>query len=79
MKKTVSFAVMHFTVAFSVAYWLTGSVVVGGAVALVEPAINTVMFYFHEKVWQRVQSVRGQRRPEPRRMVSREGFTPFVH
>jgi uncharacterized membrane protein len=26
---------------------------VGGAIALVEPAINTVAFHFHEKVWNR--------------------------
>ncbi|WP_421134386.1 DUF2061 domain-containing protein [Alteromonas sp. A079] len=55
MKKTVTFAVMHFSVAFMVAYLLTGSVVVGGAVALVEPAINTVAFYFHERVWKRIE------------------------
>lgn len=54
MKKTITFAIMHFSVAFTVAYLLTGSVVVGGAVALVEPAINTVAFYFHEMFWQRV-------------------------
>lgn len=53
MKKTLTFAIMHFTVAFSVAYLLTGSLVVGGAVALIEPAINTVAFYFHELVWEK--------------------------
>lgn len=51
MKKTMTFAVMHFLIAFTVAYGFTGSVLVGGAVALVEPAINTVAFYFHEKLW----------------------------
>ncbi|WP_394220638.1 DUF2061 domain-containing protein [Alteromonas gracilis] len=56
MKKTITFAVMHFSVAFTVAYILTGSVVVGGAVALVEPAINTVAFYFHELVWKKIES-----------------------
>ena len=30
MKKTLSFAAMHFSVAFTVAYILTGSVVIGG-------------------------------------------------
>lgn len=56
MKKTITFAVMHFSVAFTVAYLLTGSVVVGGAVALIEPAINTVAFYFHEMVWKKVEA-----------------------
>ncbi len=56
MKKTLSFAVMHFSVAFAVAYILTGSVLIGGLLALVEPAVNTVAFYFHEQFWQRLQS-----------------------
>ena len=53
MLKTITFAIMHFSVAFTVAYLITGSVVMGGAVALVEPAINTVAFYFHEKLWNK--------------------------
>ncbi|MCG9965935.1 DUF2061 domain-containing protein [Shewanella cutis] len=56
MTKTLTFAVLHFTVAFTVTYLLTGSVLVGGAVALVEPAINTVVFYFHDKVWKRLEA-----------------------
>lgn len=53
MLKTLSFAVVHFTVAFTVGYLMTGSVLVGGALALVEPAVNTVAYYLHEKVWAR--------------------------
>jgi uncharacterized membrane protein len=41
-------------VAFTVGYLLRGSVTVGGAIALVEPAVNTVAYFFHEKVWERV-------------------------
>lgn len=55
MTKTLTFAATHFTVAFGVAYALTGDVVVGGAVALVEPAVNTVAYHFHEKVWARLR------------------------
>jgi uncharacterized membrane protein len=55
VKKTITFAIMHFAVAFTVAYLLTGSMVVGGLVALVEPAVNTVAFYFHEMVWKKLE------------------------
>lgn len=54
MVKTMSFAAVHFTVAFSVGYMLSGSVLVGGAIALVEPAVNTVAYYLHERAWQRI-------------------------
>lgn len=53
MNKTVSFAIVHFTVAFTVGYLMTGSVMVGGAIALIEPMINTVAYHFHELVWKR--------------------------
>ncbi|EEP69505.1 DUF2061 domain-containing protein [Kingella oralis] len=53
MKKTFTFAVLHFSVAFGVAYVLTGSLGISSAVALVEPMVNTVAFYFHEKAWQK--------------------------
>lgn len=60
MTKTFSFGVLHMTVAFAVGYLMTGSVMVGGAIALVEPAVNTVAYFFHEKVWERVQAARGR-------------------
>jgi len=53
--KTITFAILHFSVAFSVAYILTGSIGVSSAVALVEPIVNTVVFYFHEKAWNRYE------------------------
>lgn len=53
MIKTFSFAILHFSVAFSIAYLFTGSILVGGLMALIEPACNTVVFYFHERAWQR--------------------------
>lgn len=54
--KTVTFAITHFTVAFTVAYALTGDLLIGGLIAMVEPAINTVAYFFHEKLWHRFQT-----------------------
>ncbi|HET7791838.1 MAG TPA: DUF2061 domain-containing protein [Rhizobacter sp.] len=53
VKKTTSFAVLHFSVAFGVTYAITGSWQVSSAVALIEPMVNTVAFFFHELVWSR--------------------------
>jgi len=61
MTKTASFAVVHFTVAFTVGYTISGSILVGGAIALVEPAINTVAYFVHEKVWERIGRRSGRR------------------
>jgi uncharacterized membrane protein len=65
MAKTITFAAVHFTVAFSVAYVISGDVLVGGAIALVEPAINTVAYFFHEQLWARLGG--GRRRLAPTR------------
>jgi len=54
--KTLSFAVVHFIVAFSVGFALTGSLAVGGAIAVIEPMLNTVAYFFHEKAWERVRA-----------------------
>ena len=53
MVKTVSFGVMHISVAFFVVWAMTGDWRIGGATALVEPCVNTVAYHFHEKIWKR--------------------------
>ncbi|MCK7592873.1 DUF2061 domain-containing protein [Pseudomarimonas salicorniae] len=55
MAKTLTFAGIHMGVAFGVGYAFTGDVIVGGALALVEPACNTVAYFFHEKMWKRIE------------------------
>jgi uncharacterized membrane protein len=51
--KTLSFAVLHFSVGFGITYLLTGSVAIATGVALLEPLANTVVFFFHERAWKR--------------------------
>ncbi|TDQ83900.1 putative membrane protein [Dongia mobilis] len=53
LMKTLSFATLHFGVGFGVTYALTGSVAIATGVALIEPTVNTVVFFFHERVWAR--------------------------
>lgn len=60
MLKTCTFAIMHFTIAFTVAYVLTGSLLIGGLIALVEPAVNTVGYVIHEWLWQQHSSAKPQ-------------------
>lgn len=53
--KTITFALLHFAVGFGVSYAFTGSVIIASGIALVEPLANTVVFYFHERAWRRVE------------------------
>ena len=54
--KTASFAAVHFGVAFTVAYALTGSVGIAAGLGLLEPLANTVAFFFHERLWARIDT-----------------------
>lgn len=53
LRKTLSFLVLHLIVGFSVAYAFTGSLAIAGGIALVEPLVNAVVFFFHEKAWRK--------------------------
>lgn len=57
MKKTLTFASIHFTIAFTVAYLLTGDILIGSMIAMLEPSVNTVAFYFHELVWSKTRAL----------------------
>ena len=65
LAKTASFAVLHFAVAFTIAYLLTGSIGIASALALIEPLANTVAYFFHERAWSRVRwDAAGRLRPD---------------
>ena len=49
--KTGSYALMHFMVAITVAYLLTRSWKAALAIGIVEPLVQTVAFYFHDRAW----------------------------
>ena len=53
LTKTITFAALHFAVGSGVSYAFTGSVAIATGIALVEPALNTVVFFFHERAWRR--------------------------
>lgn len=59
LKKTISFGAIHLCVGFCVAYALTGSWAIAGALALIEPAVNTCAFLLHELWWSRAPQTTG--------------------
>lgn len=55
--KTVTYSIMHVTVAVVVAYTLSGSWAVALSIGLIEPLVQTCTFYFHERGWKRFLKV----------------------
>ena len=53
LKKTASYYVMHIAVAAGVAYLVTGNWLTAITLSLLEPTVQAVAFFFHEKAWSR--------------------------
>ena len=52
LTKTLTYLALHLSIGFTVAYLLTGSMEIAGGIALIEPCVNAVAFFFHEKAWK---------------------------
>lgn len=59
LMKTGTYALMHLTVAVTVAYALTGEILLALSIGLLEPAVQTLFFALHERLWE------GRRPKEP--------------
>lgn len=60
LKKTASYYVLHIVVAALVAYAVTGHLLMSLTLSLLEPTVQAVAFFLHEKAWQRL----GRAHPE---------------
>lgn len=51
--KTGSYYLIHISVAAMVAYAVTGNLWASLTLSLLEPTVQAVAFFFHEKAWDR--------------------------
>ncbi len=56
LAKTLTYLSIHLVVGFSVAYAMTGSIEIAGGIALIEPCINAIAFFFHERALRRLDA-----------------------
>lgn len=50
--KTLSYGILHLTVATGVAYALTGNLAIALSIGLIEPFVQTFVFAIHDWVWE---------------------------
>ncbi|WP_333612839.1 DUF2061 domain-containing protein [Brevundimonas bullata] len=62
--KTVTYGLMHFTVAVLVAFALTRDWRIALAIGTVEPLVQTVFFTLHDRIWTRIEARKAQRAAE---------------
>lgn len=56
LMKTASYYVIHVCVAALVAYAVTGNLWASLTLSLLEPTVQAVAFFVHEKLWSRAAS-----------------------
>jgi uncharacterized membrane protein len=52
----VSQTLFHFVIAVAIMYWATGSLALGGLVAVLEPILNVIALPFHDRLWDRLEA-----------------------
>jgi len=62
--KTVTYGLMHFTVAVLVAFALTRDWRLALAIGTVEPLVQTVFFTLHDRIWTRIEAKKARRAAE---------------
>ena len=60
LMKTGSYYLIHICVAAMVAYAVTGNLIASLTLSLLEPTVQAVAFFFHEKGWERALKRREQ-------------------
>ena len=54
--KTGTYSLMHLVVAIAVTYAITRDWRAALAVGLIEPAVQTVAFLIHDRVWSKIEA-----------------------
>lgn len=67
LSKTLTYCVMHFMVAFCVAYVLSGNFIVALSIGTIEPLVQTFCYFWHERVWESAKE-KGRSLSTPRLM-----------
>jgi uncharacterized membrane protein len=52
--KTISWRITGSTATFLIAYILTGNLAVAGVIGVAQMISNTILYYFHERIWNRI-------------------------
>lgn len=63
--KTLTYGVMHITVATTIAYLLSGNFQTALSIGLLEPVVQSFFFYFHERGWNRLLQKRDCQKHAP--------------
>jgi uncharacterized membrane protein len=53
--KTVTWRVTGSGATFAISYIISGNVTIAGSIAIVQLVSNTVLYFLHERVWNKIK------------------------
>lgn len=53
--KTVSWRITGSGATFLISYLVSGNLAAAGTIAIVQVIVNTVLYYVHERIWNKVK------------------------
>ena len=74
LMKTGSYYLIHICVAAMVAYAVTGNLWASLTLSLLEPTVQAVAFFFHEKGWERALQRREQQQQQQEHADAEHGM-----
>ena len=54
LAKTISWRLTGSGATFLIAWFITGNLMMAGPIALVQLVTNTILYYLHERVWNKI-------------------------
>jgi uncharacterized membrane protein len=52
--KTVSWRITGSSATFLISYLVSGSFVIAGSIALIQLTANTILYFIHERIWNKI-------------------------
>lgn len=53
--KTISWRLTGSGATFAISYVVSGDFSVAGTIAIIQVTVNTVLYYVHERIWNRIK------------------------
>lgn len=53
--KTVTWRITGSSATFGISYLISGNFAVAGTIALIQLVANTVLYFVHERIWNRIK------------------------
>ena len=53
--KTITWRVTGSGATFAISYIISGNVVIAGSIAIVQLISNTILYFLHERVWNKIE------------------------